>query len=195
MVESQRRVPVVFLDRDGTLNRERGFVTAPAELEILPGVPAALRALRQDGFRLAVLTNQSGIARGLYTEADLAAVHQSLRRELAGLIDRIDHCPHHPDGTVAPFAVECDCRKPKPGLLLRAAAALGADLERSFVVGDSARDVLMTRGTAVRSVWVHSGKDPRTEAELLDREGFNPDHVADDLPAAVAWILAQASRR
>jgi D-glycero-D-manno-heptose 1,7-bisphosphate phosphatase len=180
------------LDRDGCLNRERGFVTGPEQLEILPGVPAALQALRQAGFRLAVVTNQSGIARGLYTETDLAAVHAALHRELPGLIDRIDYCPHHPDGTVAAFRRDCKCRKPQPGMMLRAATALGADLGRSFLVGDSARDVLMVRGTAVRSVLVHSGKDPRSERQLLDQDGYNPDHVAADLPAAVRWILEQA---
>ena len=109
--------PTVFLDRDGTLNRERGFVTHPEELEMVPGVPAAIRKLAEAGFRLVVLTNQSGIAQGLYTEAELAKVHAALHEELGGLPSAYLHCPHHPDHEGSPYGGPCRCRKPSDGLL------------------------------------------------------------------------------
>src|SRR4051794_28689346 len=132
--------PTVFLDRDGTINvkaPEGDYVKSPEEFDFLPGAVEAIGALREAGRRIVVVTNQRGIARGLMTEDDLAAIHARML-EATGPLDAIYHCPHD-DG-------QCDCRKPKPGMLLRAAADLGLRLEDAVTVGDSDSD--MQAGTA-----------------------------------------------
>lgn len=180
--------PTVFLDRDGTLNREVGFVTRAADLEVLPGARAALQRLHDAGYRLVVVTNQSGIARGLYGEHDLAAVHARLHRELGELPEAYLHCPHHPDGAFG-YGGACACRKPGPGLLHQARELLGVDFAHGALVGDSARDILMAQGLPLRTVLLHSGKPVAHEREMLRAASFAPSHEAADLGAAVDWLL------
>jgi D-glycero-D-manno-heptose 1,7-bisphosphate phosphatase len=142
-----------FLDRDGVINVDHGYVHRIDHFELLPGVPAALRRLRRAGFLLIVVTNQSGIARGLYTEADYARITQHLRETLAGdgvELDAIYHCPHLPDGTVPAYRRECDCRKPHPGMLLRGIAEFGIDPSASILVGDKPSDIEAGRAAGVR---------------------------------------------
>lgn len=182
--------PTAFLDRDGTLNREVDFVRAPDQLVLLPGVRAALQRLRDAGWRIVVVTNQSGVARGYFGERELAAIHARLHDELGGLPDAYLHCPHHPDGGSG-YGRACACRKPGSGLLHEAATLLGADLAHGAVVGDSARDVLMARGTRLRTVLVRSGKPVAEQQAKLAAAGVTPDFVADALPAAVDWLLAR----
>jgi D-glycero-D-manno-heptose 1,7-bisphosphate phosphatase len=182
--------PTVFLDRDGTLNREQGFVTSPGELAVLPRAREAVAALAAAGLQVVVLTNQSGIARGLYDEKGLAAIHERLHEELGGLPAAYLHCPHHPDGT-GPYGGECRCRKPADGLLRQACELLPVDLQDSFLVGDSARDLLPARGWPLRPVLVRSGKPWREELARLEQAGLPPAQVADDLAAAVEWIVRQ----
>lgn len=178
----------IFLDRDGTLNREVGFVTRVDALELLPGARDAVRRLDAAGFRIVVVTNQSGIARGLYTETDLAAIHAALHERLDRLPVAYLHCPHHPDGGHG-YGGACSCRKPAAGLLHQAHELLGVTFAGSALVGDAARDLLMARGLPITTVQVHSGKPFATERATLDREGFRPDHDAPDLAAAVDWLL------
>lgn len=182
--------PTAFLDRDGTLNREVDFVRSPDELVALPGARAALQRLRDAGWRIVVVTNQSGVARGLFDERTLAAIHAKLHRELGELPDAYLHCPHHPEGLPG-YGRVCACRKPGAGLLHEAAELLGADLAHGAVVGDSARDVLMARGTRLRTVLVRSGKPVAEQQMKLAAAGMAPDHVADALPDAVDWLLAR----
>jgi len=134
----------VFLDRDGTLIEDVGYLKRPDQLRVLPGVPAALRDLRAAGLLLIVVTNQSAVARGWLTEETLCVIHQRLnallRREGAG-VDAFYYCPHLPGGAVARYARECECRKPRPGMLLRAAEEWNIGVEMSYSVGDSERDV------------------------------------------------------
>jgi len=182
----------VFLDRDGTLNAEVGFVLRPAQLQLLPGVTAALHRLDAAGFRLVVVTNQSGVARGLYSPADLAAVHAHLHRQLDGLPLGYLHCPHHPD-VGGPYGGDCACRKPGAGLLHQARELLGPGFGIGFdggwLIGDSARDLLMARGLPLRTVHVHSGKPAAEQSAQLHATGVRPDAEVRDLPAAVDWIL------
>ena len=179
-----------FLDRDGTINREQGFITSPDQLDVLPGVLPALRRLDAAGIRIVVVTNQSGIARGLYTERDLARVHEELHRRLDRLPFAYLHCPHHPEGQNA-WGGACSCRKPAPGLLHEAHETLGLPLRGGLLVGDSARDLLMGRGLSLRAVHVRCGKAPEGEQRAMAAHGLVPDHVADDLAGAVDWFLAQ----
>jgi D-glycero-D-manno-heptose 1,7-bisphosphate phosphatase len=182
--------PTVFLDRDGTLNREIGFVTSPEQVDVLPGVPDAVRRLHDAGYRLVVVTNQSGIARGLYSQRDLAAVHAKMHAAFGGVIDAWLHCPHHPDGAFG-YGGACACRKPAAGLLQQAHELLGVTWDGGMLIGDSARDLAMTRGLPLLKVLVHSGKPASPELATLRELGIVPDHEAADLPAAVDWLLGR----
>ncbi|MBF6047065.1 HAD-IIIA family hydrolase [Streptomyces sp. NRRL B-1677] len=136
--------PAVFLDRDGTLTEPRHYPSRPEDLVLQAGIGPPLRALQHAGFALVVVTNQSGLARGLVDEAAVAPMHQRLRELLAHHQVRLDGiylCPHHPGGTVPRFSLACSCRKPAPGMLHQAAGDLGRDLSSSWMVGDSACDI------------------------------------------------------
>ena len=174
----------VFLDRDGTLNREVGYIGDPAGLELLPGVPAALARLATAGFALVVVTNQSAIGRGIYTRAQIDAVHARLTGELAAggaPLDGLFVCPHAPqDG--------CDCRKPRPGLFMQARDALELDLAGSFMVGDTVKDMAAARAAGVRPVYVTSGWGERDRAATL-AAGLPAEDVAADLAVAAERIL------
>lgn len=194
------RRPTVFLDRDGTLNREIGFFADPSRLELLPGVRDAVRRLDAADFRLVVVTNQSGIARGHLGEADLARIHARLHDELDRIPAAYLHCPHLPaaeleaDGQPADghgYGGDCHCRKPGDGLLRQARDLLCADFEGGAVIGDSARDLIMARGTPLRRILVRSGKPVAGERSKLAAAGVTMDHEADDLAAAVDWLLAR----
>jgi D-glycero-D-manno-heptose 1,7-bisphosphate phosphatase len=182
----------VFLDRDGTLNQEVGFVASPGQLVVLPGVRAALQRLADAGFTLVVVTNQSGVARGLYGEADVAAVHARLQSEIGGLCTAFLHCPHHPEAR-GPYGVACTCRKPQPGLLHQARELLSLSWAGSYLVGDSARDLLMGRDLPLQTVYVKSGKEPAAELAALAAAGVRPAAEARDLPEAAEWILRHAA--
>ncbi len=134
----------VFLDRDGTLVHPKHYPSRPEELQLYTGIGPELRALQKAGFRLVVITNQAGIARGYFTADDLQRMHEHLTSELAQLgvqLDAIYFCPHHPDGVIPELAIRCDCRKPQPGMLLQAAADLDLDLCASWFVGDILDDI------------------------------------------------------
>jgi D-glycero-D-manno-heptose 1,7-bisphosphate phosphatase len=174
-----------FLDRDGVINADHGYVHSIGRFELLPGVPAALRRLQQAGFLLIVVTNQSGIARGLYTEADYARVTQHLRDELASegvALDAIYHCPHLPDATVSAYRRECDCRKPRPGMLLRGIAEFDIDPQRSLLIGDKPSDIQAGRAAGVRRCALASSDDSANDS--------GADVVAPDLPRCVEALLA-----
>jgi D-glycero-D-manno-heptose 1,7-bisphosphate phosphatase len=187
--------PAAFLDRDGTIIREADYLRSAKRLRLLEGAADAVRALGEAGFAVVVVTNQSGVARGLLTEQDLQSIHEELRRRLArqgARLDAIYYCPHHPTGQVAEYRKVCRCRKPGPGLLERAASELGLDLARSFAIGDSERDVEAGRRAGCRTVLVRTGYGAVVEARWS--KGASPDHVADDLAAAAAWVLKQTDR-
>ena len=173
----------VFLDRDGTLSHERHYLRDAAELQLLPGVREALIALRERAFLLVVVTNQSGIARGLMSEDDVARVHAALAEALGPAAEphAIYVCPHGPDHG-------CECRKPKPGLLVRAAAELNIHLGASFIVGDKVSDLRAGESVGCRGVLVRTGYG----AEQQRSVGAGTCVVAD-LAAAADWILRQSN--
>ncbi|HEV2282382.1 MAG TPA: HAD family hydrolase [bacterium] len=174
----------VFVDRDGVLMRDVNHLTSPSQIEILPGVPESLRRLRDAGWAVVVITNQSVVARGMVTEEGLREIHEALQSRLrsrGAALDAIYYCPHHPEGAVAAYRIACDCRKPRAGLLLRAAADLGIDLGASVMVGDAASDIEAGRRAGCRTVLLGAaGETGATRA----------DHVATDLASAADWILA-----
>lgn len=176
----------VFLDRDGTLVRERDHLSAPDQVELLPGGAGALRTLREAGFALVVVTNQSGIARGLFGEGTYRAVTERLEGLLAeegARLDAIYHCPHHPD-----FTGPCTCRKPAPGMFRAAADELGVALEESWLVGDRVRDLLPARAFGGRGLLVRTGYGREEEPALP--EGFE---AVETLPEAARRIAGSTS--
>ncbi|MFU8856515.1 MAG: D-glycero-alpha-D-manno-heptose-1,7-bisphosphate 7-phosphatase [Deferrisomatales bacterium] len=177
----------VFLDRDGTLIREVGYLSDLEALELLPGAAAALRRLGEAGYLRLVVTNQSGVARGYFDEAFVEATHRELLRRLrehGADVEAFYVCSHHPDFTGA-----CACRKPNPGLVLRAAREWGVDLASSWVIGDKPADVEAGRRAGCRTALVRTGYGEETEAELA-AAGRRADVLAADLAAAVEEILA-----
>jgi D-glycero-D-manno-heptose 1,7-bisphosphate phosphatase len=176
----------IFLDRDGVLIREQGYVTEPAQIEVLPGVPEALVLLRRRGFRLVVVTNQSAIARGLLTEGNLARIHADLLSRLRAahpeaFWDALYFCPHHPQEGRPFYRTDCDCRKPKPGMLLRAAAEHGLDLARSWMVGDAPRDLEAGRAAGCRTAALPGPDGAFTGADFADLMGTSLGEVASRL--------------
>lgn len=179
----------VFLDRDGTIVEERGYITSPEGIALIPGAAPAIAALGRAEWRTIVVSNQAGIAKGLMTEGDLARVNERMVTLLAGqgaAVDAIYCCPHHPQGTVPEYTRVCECRKPGTGLLRRAATEHGIDPTRSVIVGDSIRDLDAGRAMGMRTVLTLTGFGVKTR-----EAGGEADHVAADLAAAAEWILAQ----
>lgn len=182
--------PALFIDRDGTLVEARHYPSRPEDLVLYPGIGPGLRLLRDAGWKLVVVTNQSGIARGLFTEDDLALMHDHLRAGLAAegvAIDAIFHCPHHPDGARPDLAIACDCRKPRPGMLRTAAGELAIDLAASWMVGDILDDVEAGNRAGCRTVLVDLGTE--SPPTFPDRR---PTAVARDTAHALAIVAAAA---
>jgi D-glycero-D-manno-heptose 1,7-bisphosphate phosphatase len=180
----------VFLDKDGTLVEDVPYNVDPAHIRLTPGAAEGLRRLHAAGYPLFVVSNQSGVARGYFPEAALAVVEGRLREllheagvELAGFY----YCPHHPEGIVAEYAVACDCRKPAPGLIERAAREHGLDLARSWFVGDILDDVQAGRAAGCKTVLLDNGH----ETEWVLTPERQPHHTVADLAEAAASIVAR----
>ncbi|MDH4070722.1 MAG: HAD-IIIA family hydrolase [Ignavibacteria bacterium] len=181
----------MFIDRDGTLNEEREFLTDPGDLRLIDGAGPAVRVLNRAGITTCVISNQSGVARGYLTEETLGRIHDRLVRELeaeGARIDGIYYCPHHPDAGAAPYRKNCDCRKPKPGMLLQAAGDFGLDLGRSFVVGDKLDDIRAGQAVSARTILVLTGYGSQSNTEAA-RHGVTADHVAPSIREAVDYII------
>jgi D-glycero-D-manno-heptose 1,7-bisphosphate phosphatase len=186
--------PAVFIDRDGTLTEEVGYVNHPKRLRLLPRSGEAIRRLNAAGVPVVVVTNQAGIARGYFSEEVLRAVTGELHAQVerAGArLDAVYICPHHPTEGEPPFRMRCDCRKPQPGLLQRAATDLGLDLRRSVMVGDKPSDLEVAPLVGASSVLVLTGYGLGEWEYRRDRFNVTPDHVASDLLDAVEWALRE----
>ena len=182
--------PAVFLDRDGTLIEDVGYLRTVRDLRLFPWTVDAVRALNRAGLPVVVITNQSGIARGLLTEETVHDVHRHLSSLLEGggaHVDAYYYCPHHPDGSVATYTRRCDCRKPGRGMIDRAAADLAIEPARSFVVGDKWLDVGAARTVGGRGILVRTGYGAAEERE--PPPDLSADAVVDNLIEAVGWIL------
>jgi D-glycero-D-manno-heptose 1,7-bisphosphate phosphatase len=181
----------VFIDRDGTLIEEAGYLNHLDRLAFFPYTADAVRQLNRGGFEVVVITNQAGIARGIVTEEFVATAHRHISERLAAGGARVDayyHCPHHPDGIVDSLRRKCDCRKPMPGLIRRAAADRGLDLTRSFTIGDRWHDLQAGRAAGTRTLLVRTGYGRADERSPIG--DFTADAIRDDLASAVAWILS-----
>jgi len=178
----------VFLDKDGTLVENVPYNVNPDRIRLAPGAVEALRTMAAAGYRLFVVSNQSGVARGLFREAALAAVQARLKGllEQHGLtLSGFYYCPHHPQGRVTDYATECTCRKPQPGLLLTAAGQHGIDLESSWLVGDILDDVEAGRRAGCATILLDNGH----ETEWRMNPQRRPHHTVADLPSAARIIV------
>ena len=181
----------VFVDRDGTLNEDIGYVSTPDELVMYPWAAEAVRLINESGLLTVVITNQSGIARGMYSEATLGAIHSRMIEELArdgARIDAVYYCPHHPEVGDARYQTACECRKPRTGMLDKAAREHNVDLARSFVIGDKASDIKLAENVGARAALVLTGYGRETFAHP-DRWPCAPEIVAENLLEAVKQIL------
>ncbi len=184
----------MFIDRDGTLNEERDFLKRPEDLRLVEGAAGAIRTLNRLGVVTCVISNQSGIARGFFSEVDLALIHSALERELqeAGArLDRIYYCPHHPTEGISPYRTDCDCRKPKPGMLRMAEREFNIDLSRSYVIGDKLDDISAGIAVGATTILVLTGYGRKSHELSLDAR-VSPDMIAPSLTEAVEFIVEQA---
>jgi D-glycero-D-manno-heptose 1,7-bisphosphate phosphatase len=186
--------PAVFLDRDGTINEEVGYVNHVDRFWLLPGVAEAIRLLNERGLPVVVATNQAGAARGYFPLDLIDRVHERMRALLAAdgaRVDALYACPHLPESVLPELALDCACRKPKTGMIERAAREHDLDLRRSYMVGDRWKDVEFGRKVGAKGILVLTGYG---KGELEYGRGPAPDHVAPDLLAAVRWILEDLAR-
>ena len=186
--------PAIFVDRDGTLNEDVGYLDRLDRLTLFPWSLDAVRLLRRAGFAVVVVTNQGGVARGFVAESFVEEVRRVIDLRLAAIGERLDGhycCPHEPHAPIAAYRRECDCRKPRPGLVQRAARELDLDVARSVVVGDKWSDLRVARAVGAGAVLVRTGYGRSQEG--MPREGLRPDAVADTLMDAVSWILRERS--
>jgi D-glycero-D-manno-heptose 1,7-bisphosphate phosphatase len=186
---NQLKRPAVFLDRDGTLIEDVGYPHRPEDLRLLAGVAPALLKLQKLGFVLVVVTNQSGVARGHFSEVQMHAFHKLLGGQLSAAGVRIDafyYCPFHPDAALAEYRRDSPLRKPLPGMLLLAAEELRLDLAASFAIGDKKSDVLAGQAAGCKSILLQTGKAGGDEPNLA----VLPELVAADLAIAADWICA-----
>jgi D-glycero-D-manno-heptose 1,7-bisphosphate phosphatase len=184
----------VFLDRDGVLIADVKHLTSAAQIHILPGVPDALARLRAAGWRLIIATNQSVVARGQITEPQLKDIHRDLLDQLraeGAEIDDVYYCPHHPEGAVAEYRWACDCRKPNPGMLLRAAAQWHLDLAASVIVGDAESDIEAGRRAGCKTILI-TEMTPRPAGTEQANPNYGADVAARDLSDAAEWILTRS---
>jgi len=196
LTDLPRRRRAVFLDRDGTVAEEVGYVNHVSRVRLLPESAEAIRRIRGAGFLVVVVTNQSGVARGYFEEPLVLQANQRLRDLLGdqgAVLDAIYYCPHHPREGSPPYRQECDCRKPRPGMLLRAAREHGIDLPRSYMVGDGIVDVEAGRAAGATSILVLTGYGRGQVEHRRSCWPVEPNHVAEDLSAAVDWIVARRS--
>lgn len=188
--------PGVFLDRDGSLIEEVGYFDRPEQVELFSwSIDAAVRGLNRAGVRVVIVTNQSGVARGFFSEAIVGAVHRHIAAQLEAGGARIDayyYGPHHPDGRIGEYARVCDCRKPARGLVDRAERELGIDPRRSFSMGDRWHDVGPARSVGARGILVRTGYG-RSE-EVKPPDGLAEDTVVNALAAAAGWILRSLNK-
>lgn len=193
--ETRRRA--VFIDRDGTISEEVGYVNHPTRYRVFPFAAEAIRLLNDAGWLAILVTNQAGVARGYFAEEMIGKVHSILTEELASggaRLNAIYYCPHHPTVGEPPYRLDCDCRKPKPGLIRRAAAEFQIDLDRSWMIGDRYSDTELARRAGVRAAYVLSGYGRGEWEHQRAAWPYQPDIVAENLLEAVRKILAGAEQ-
>jgi D-glycero-D-manno-heptose 1,7-bisphosphate phosphatase len=184
--------PAVFMDRDGTINEQMGYINHISRFVMLKGVPDAIRLLNTHGFLSVVVSNQSGVARGYFPVELVHETNKYMEERLAGkhaFIDAVYFCPHHPKGTVARYSIDCNCRKPRPGLVERACRQFDIDMKRSFVIGDRSTDMELAHRCGLKGVLVKTGYGRGEMEYIIPHSPYKPIYIAEDLLDAVKWIL------
>ena len=185
--------PAIFIDRDGTINEQMGYINHLSRFNILPGVPEAIKLLNENNYLVIVVTNQSGIARGYFPHELVDKIHtcmkDSLKKEGAE-IDAIFYCPHYPRSKLKEYAIECDCRKPRIGMINKALEKFDIDLTQSYMIGDHFSDLEFAHNGNLKSIMVKTGYGLGESEYIIPGFPYKPVYVADDLLDAVKWILA-----
>lgn len=192
-VRGQKR-PGIFLDRDGTINEEIGYLHEPERLALIPGAAQAIKKLNDLGWAVVCVSNQAGVARGYYPIEAVDEVHKRLVDLLAAEgahLDGIYFCPHHPTEGNPPYRIDCRCRKPAPGMLEKAAIDLNLDLSSSYMIGDSLSDIHAAQNAGLKAILVLTGYGKRELGKIRERKQEMPYHICPDLKAAVDWIIDQ----
>jgi len=185
------KYPAVFLDRDGTIIEEVDYLDSLDKVELLPGIPEALFALRAGGFKLFVVTNQSGVARGLFDETFVHETHEFLSRKLKEFgcpVDGFYFCPHHPTEGRGRYRIQCSCRKPKPGMILQAIKEHNLDLSQCWMVGDKKSDIMAGKNAGIKTVLVLTGYGRKTMKELVEK-GYLDIPIGKDMKEVAQIIL------
>jgi D-glycero-D-manno-heptose 1,7-bisphosphate phosphatase len=183
--------PAVFVDRDGTINEQMGYINHPNRFVILPGVPEAVGLLNRNNYLVIVISNQSGVARGYFPMTLVHEVHDFLKTDLkekGGTVDGIYFCPHHPQGIVPEYRCDCNCRKPKTGLIEQAQKVFDIDMSKSFMVGDRYLDIELAHRINVKGILVKTGYG-LGEIEYVLPGRQKPAYIAEDLFRAANWIV------
>ncbi len=183
----------VFIDRDGTMSEEVGYINHASRFRLFPYTAAAIRHLNENGWLAVVVTNQAGVARGYFSEEMIQTVHAAMTAGIesgGAKLDAVYYCAHHPSVGEPPYRFDCDCRKPKPGLISRAAADFDIDLEKSWMIGDRYSDIQLARNAGVKSMFVLSGYGRGEWEHQRASWGQQPDEVAENLLEAVHLIVS-----
>jgi len=186
--------PAVFIDRDGTINEQRGYINHISQFVLLPGVGKAISLLNKNNHTVVITSNQSGVARGYFPIQLVKEIHELMEQKLTkdnAHIDRIYFCPHHPDGVVPEYSRECDCRKPNTELIKKAKAELDIDMETSYVIGDRLLDIEFAKNANLPGILVLTGYGKGELKYVVPHKSIKPAYVAEDLLRAVQWILKQ----
>lgn len=178
----------VFIDRDGTLIKDKDYLAKPSEVELIENTIPALEIFEDLDYRIFIITNQSGVARGYFSEKSVKEVNDYLKSLLSehGIsIAKIYYCPHHPDGEVEKYSYRCNCRKPEPGMLHKAREEFNINLEKSATIGDKKSDVLVGQVTGGKGILVLTGHGEKQKKDLNNRQ---PDHISNNLFQAALWL-------
>ena len=186
--------PAVFIDRDGTINEQMGYINHISRFVLLPGTAEGIRLLNRHQYLAIIVSNQSGVARGYFPMELIDRVHLHMKDLLAkegASIDGIFFCPHYPRGSVPEYSVECDCRKPRTGLIQKACEEFDIDMKNSYVIGDRCSDIELAERSNLQGIMVTTGYGLGDIEYVLPHKSFKPRHIAKDLLHAVRWIIEQ----
>ena len=191
------KMPAVFMDRDGTINEQRGYINHISRFILIPGTAEAIRLLNRHQYLAIIVSNQSGVARGYFPLQLVEDVHLHMKELLEkenAVIDGIYFCPHYRTGVVSEYAVDCECRKPRTGLIKSACETFDIDITNSYVIGDRCMDIEMAQRADLKGILVKTGYGLGDIEYILPRSPFKPVHIASDLLNAVRWILERDDR-
>jgi D-glycero-D-manno-heptose 1,7-bisphosphate phosphatase len=191
------KMPAVFMDRDGTINEQRGYINHVSRFVLVPGTAEAIRLLNRHRYLAIIVSNQSGVARGYFPLQLVEDVHSHMRELLKkenAVIDGIFFCPHYRTGVVSEYTVDCDCRKPRTGLIKSACETFDIDMTNSYVIGDRCTDIELAERSNLRGILVKTGYGLGDIEYVLPGSPFKPVHIAGNLLDAVRWIIKKDDR-